>query len=90
MVGDHEAAGAIPAIQTAATDPRMGHETTNLVGWGSNPLGGSRLPGRSSEAERVGDNHDGTGAIPVARTTDRSFCSCHRSTEGHGAAKAVG
>jgi hypothetical protein len=42
VVGDHEAAGAIPAIQTTATDPRTGHETTNLVGWGSNPLGGSR------------------------------------------------
>lgn len=41
MVGGHEVAGAIPAIQTAATDPRTGHETTNLVGWGSNPLGGS-------------------------------------------------
>jgi hypothetical protein len=26
-----------------ATDPRTGHETTNLVGWGSNPLGGPFL-----------------------------------------------
>lgn len=26
-----------------ATVPRMGHETTNLVGWGSIPLGGTRL-----------------------------------------------
>jgi hypothetical protein len=69
VVGDHEAAGAIPVIQTTATDPRMGHETTNLVGWGSNPLGGSEpVPGCSSEAERVGDNHDVAGAIPVIQT----------------------
>lgn len=42
VVGDHEDAGAIPVIQTNATAPRMGHKTTNLVGWGSIPFGGAR------------------------------------------------
>ena len=34
------------ATISIATDPRTGHETTNLVGWGSNPLGGSRSAAR--------------------------------------------
>ena len=66
MVGNHEAAGAIPAIQTHRHRPKDGtrdYESRWLR------FESSRwLPGRSSEAERVGDNHDVTGAIPVART----------------------
>ena len=87
MVGGHEAAGAIPAIQTAATDPRTGHETTNLVGWGSNPLGGS-LDVAQKQSAWVTTTMSLVQSQPSRR--NRSFGSYHRSTEGHDSAKVAG
>ena len=44
MVGDHEVAGAIPAIQTILFTPPFrgtGHDSAKIVGRGSTPLGGT-------------------------------------------------
>ncbi len=49
MVGDHEAAGAIPVIPTAHTPPfrGTGHDSAKIVGRGSTPLGGTDVLRRS-------------------------------------------
>lgn len=97
-VGDREAAGAIPAIQTAATVPRMGHETTNLVGWGSIPLGGTTcldvaqqqsawVTTTMSLVQSQSSRQDRRAGIT---RLDRSFTARHRSMEGHDSAKVDG
>ena len=87
MVGDHEAAGAIPAIQTMP--PLQGWNTRLRISSAEVQFLSVVLTGRSSEAERVGDNHDVAGAIPAVQTIDPFLRATVPRTE-HDSAKIVG
>jgi hypothetical protein len=65
---DDGAAGAIPATQTHRHRPKDGTRDYESRWLGFESSRWLETPGCSSAAERVGDNHDVTGAIPVIQT----------------------